>query len=176
MTDLPTSPDQLYARLEALGIAVTHHEHPPLHTVEESKALRGTLPGGHVKNLFLRDKKSTIWLVVADEDRAIDMKTLRRIIGGKGSLSFGRPELLLEVLGVQPGAVTPFSLINDTDRRVNVVLDKDFMAHEIVNCHPLVNTATTAIRSADLLTFIKACGHQPEILDLDVAPEKAGSG
>lgn len=168
MTARPVaSPDDLLAHLAALGIDAVTHRHPPLYTVEESKRLRGALPGGHCKSLFLKDKKDRLWLVVALEDRAVDLKALRRTLGATSTLSFGRPELLKEVLGVEPGSVTPFGLINDTERRVTVVLDKAMLDHDPLNYHPLTNEATTAIASADLLRFIGACGHEPVILDLD---------
>lgn len=167
---MPATPDILFDRLAALGIQTTTHAHPPLFTVEDSKALRGALPGGHCKNLFLKDKKGQVWLVVADEDREIDLKRLRRQIGAGGTLSFGKPELLEELLGVAPGSVTPFGLINDTAHRVRVVLDKLMLDHAILNYHPLTNEATTAIASADLLRFVEACGHDTQIVDLTAAP------
>lgn len=171
MTTRPSaSPNDLFARLDALGIETVTHKHPPLYTVEESKRLRGELPGGHCKSLFLKDKKDRLWLVVALEDRAIDLKALRRRLGAASTLSFGRPELLKEVLGVEPGSVTPFGLVNDADQRVTVVLDKAMLDHDPLNYHPLTNAATTAIAPADLLRFIAACGHEPVVLDLD-APE-----
>ena len=117
---MPATPQDLFARLDRLGIAHTTHPHPPLFTVEESKRLRGALPGGHCKNLFLRDKKRNLFLLVALEDRPIDLKSLRHALGAAGNLSFGSPETLMEVLGVAPGAVTPFALINDRDRRATV--------------------------------------------------------
>ncbi|MCP5367770.1 MAG: prolyl-tRNA synthetase associated domain-containing protein [Hyphomicrobiales bacterium] len=157
---MPATPEQLLARLDELGLATQTHRHPPVYTVDEAKALRGDLPGGHCKNLFLKDKKGELWLVVADEDRPIDLKALRHLIGA-GHLSFGKPDLLMEVLGVEPGAVTPFALINDTGTRVNVVLDDAMMAAGVLNFHPLDNAATTAIAPADLEAFIRACGHAP---------------
>jgi Ala-tRNA(Pro) deacylase len=167
---MPATPDDLFARLAALGIATTTHAHPPLYTVEDSKALRGALPGGHCKNLFLKDKKGQAWLVVADEDREIDLKRLRRQIAAGGTLSFGKPELLAELMGVQPGSVTPFGLINDAERQVRVVLDLHMLEHEVLNYHPLTNDTTTAIASADLLRFIEACGHAPQVVDLTAPP------
>ena len=116
---LPTSPEQLIAYLDGLGIETTTHSHPPVFTVEEAQALRGTLPGGHCKNLFLKDKKGRLWLVVALEDSAVDLKTLDKRIGS-ARLSFGNGDLLREVLGVRPGSVTPFAVINDTGHRVTV--------------------------------------------------------
>ena len=166
---MPATEQDLYARLDALGLGWTTTEHPPLHTVAESKALRGELEGGHVKNLFLRDKNRKIWLVVAEEDRAVDLKAFRKRIGARGSLSFGSPELLMEVLGVAPGAVSPFGLINDADCRATVILDEGLMAHRLVNVHPLRNDATTTIASADLVTFVRDCGHDPQIMDLEAA-------
>jgi Ala-tRNA(Pro) deacylase len=159
----PATRDDVLKRLEALGIASRTVDHPPLFTVEESRALRGEIPGAHTKNLFLKCKKGTLWLVVALEDAGIDLKRLHGKIGS-GRLSFGRAELLMEVLGVPPGSVTPFSLMNDAERRVNVVLDAAMMRCKVLNFHPLVNTATTTIARDDLLAFIRACGHEPRIL------------
>ncbi|MGH6912715.1 MAG: prolyl-tRNA synthetase associated domain-containing protein [Geminicoccales bacterium] len=162
-----TTPEGLHARLDALGIAYETYGHPPLHTVEESKALRGDLPGSHIKNLFLRDKKRQLWLVTVLEDRAIDLKALRQRLGAKGNLSFGSAELLAHALGVPPGAVTPFALINDRERRVRFALDRGVLAEAPVNAHPLTNEATTAVAPDDLLRFAEACGHPPQILDFD---------
>jgi Ala-tRNA(Pro) deacylase len=154
------TPEDLFARLDELGIATSTHEHPPLHTVEESQALRGEIAGAHSKNLFLKCKKDNLWLVVALEDTPVDLKTLHRRIGS-GRLSFGKPDLLREVLGIEPGSVTPFALMNDTDRRINVVFDEALLANDTLNFHPLTNTATTTIATEDLLKFIAACGHEP---------------
>ncbi len=164
-TEPPATTDDLLAMLDGLGIATQTHSHAPVFTVEESKALRGELPGGHCKNLFLKDKKGALWLVVCSEDRRIDMKNLRHLIGA-GHLSFGKPDLLMRVLGVTPGSVTPFALINDGQVRVNVVLDEEMMTADLLNYHPLTNGMTTAIRPADLLAFIGACGHAPELVRL----------
>ncbi|MGI9388376.1 MAG: prolyl-tRNA synthetase associated domain-containing protein, partial [Methyloligellaceae bacterium] len=120
--------DGLFRRLDDLGIAHSTHQHPPVFTVGESQALRGVLPGGHIKNLFLRDKKKRIWLVTALEERQIDLKALRKRLGASGSLSFGSADLLMEVLGVAPGALTPFGIINDAAGRAKVVLDKGVLA------------------------------------------------
>ena len=162
---LPTSPEQLLARLAELGIQSRTVSHPPVFTVEQAKALRGELPGGHVKNLFLRNKKGAMWLVVAEEDRRIDLKVLGERIGA-GKVSFGSPERLLQYLGVLPGSVTPLGLINDTGHAVQIVIDQALLAHDPINVHPLTNDRTTAISPNDLLTFIEACGHTPQILDL----------
>jgi len=132
-------------------------------TVEEARELRGAIAGGHTKNLFLRDKKGAPYLVVAPEDAAIELRALHRLLGASGRFSFGSAELLHEVLGVVPGAVTPFAAINDKDRRVTVVLDAALMAHEKLNFHPLVNTATTTISRGGLLKFLAATGHSARI-------------
>jgi Ala-tRNA(Pro) deacylase len=161
----PITPEQLLARLAALGIACRTVSHPPVFTVEEAKALRGELPGGHVKNLFLRDKKGAMWLVVAEEDRRLDLKALAARIGA-GKVSFASAERLMAHLGVVPGAVTPFGLINDRGREVRVVIDAGLLAHDPVNVHPLTNDRTTAISPRDLLRFIEACGHQAQVMDL----------
>lgn len=157
---------ELYALLDRHGIAYTHHTHPPLFTVEESRALRGELPGGHVKNMFMKDKKGTVWLATCLEDRQIRIRDLEKEIGAK-NLSFGREELLWEVLGVRPGAVTPFGLINDREKRVRVVLDTGLMSHDPLNFHPLHNEATTAISRDGFLKFLSLTGHEPLMVDFD---------
>ncbi|WP_421693117.1 prolyl-tRNA synthetase associated domain-containing protein [Aestuariivirga sp.] len=160
---MPATRDEFFARLEALGIETTTRDHAPVYTVEEAQALRGEIPGGHCKNLFLKDDKGNLWLIVCLEEAQIDLKAAPARIGSR-RLSFGKPELLMEVLGVEPGSVTPFGLINDGEVRVNVVLDAKMMAHELLNYHPLENNATTTIRTADLLAFIRSCGHDPKIV------------
>jgi Ala-tRNA(Pro) deacylase len=160
-------PQQLFARLAALGIAQHTVEHPPVFTVEEAKALRGNLPGHHIKNLFLRNKKEEMWLVVALEDRAIDIKRLGEALGA-GRLSFGSPDRLRRHLGVEPGSVTPFALVNDETRVVRLALDRGLADGGPINAHPLVNTMTTAIEIADLLRLFEATGHAPRWLDFPV--------
>ena len=157
------SPDQLFAALDSLGIKHSTVKHPPLFTVEQSRSLRGQIPGGHTKNLFLRDKKYAIYLVVALEDAEIDLKGLHRLLKADGRFSFGSSDLLREVLGVEAGAVTPFGAINDTEGRVTVVLDSAMMQHEALNYHPLVNTMTTSINREDLVKFLESTGHIPRI-------------
>lgn len=159
----------LMARLDMLGIETKTVRHPPLFTVAESKALRGSLPGGHSKNLFLKDKKGVLWLIVAHEDCRVDLKALRPRIGS-APLSFASPRTLREVLGVEPGSVTPFALVNDREARVKVVLDAELLALSPLNFHPLVNTATTAIAANDLLVFVRSCGHEPRIETLSPDP------
>jgi Ala-tRNA(Pro) deacylase len=160
---MPATPEELFAALDRLGIAHPTVTHPPLFTVEQSQSLRGTIPGGHTKNLFLKDKKDRLFLVVALGHAQIDLKTLHKRLGSD-RLSFGKPELLMEVLGVPPGSVTPFALINDRAQRVTVILDADMMRHERLNFHPLENTATTNIAREDLARFIRSCGHQPSVV------------
>lgn len=155
----------LFARLEELGIAATTVEHEPVFTVAQSQDLRDGLPGAHTKNLFLTDKDGRALLVVAKDDTRVDLKSLAKRLG-LGRLSFGKPELLLALLGVTPGAVTPFALINDSHARVAVVMDAALLDFAEVNFHPLENTATTRIASADLMRFIRACGHEPKVMAL----------
>ncbi len=162
---MSTTPEQLLQHLTDLGIKTETTEHEAVFTVEQARALRGEIPGGHCKNLFLKDKKGALWLVVCLEDAAIDLKGLPSLIGA-ARISFGKAELLGEALGVEPGSVTPFALINDTDRRVNVVLDEKMMQHDVVSYHPLVNTATVTLTPDDLLKFISSCGHEPQIITL----------
>ena len=157
-------PQQLFARLDQLGIAHRTVEHAPVFTVEQAKQHRGELPGHHIKNLFLRNKKEAMWLVVALEDRAIDLKRLGDVLG-TGRLSFGSADRLKRTLGVEPGSVTPFAVVNDTDHRVTLVLDRGVAEGGPLNAHPLTNTLTTAISFADLGRFFEATGHTPQWLD-----------
>ena len=166
---MPASRDDLLRFLADLGIETETVDHPALFTVEQSQELRGEIAGAHSKNLFLKDKKDRIWLVVAEEETPIDLKRLHETIGS-ARVSFGRAELMEEVLGVSPGSVTPFGVINDKGTRVTVVLDARLMAHEVLNFHPLVNTATTTIGRDDLVRFLRATGHEPLIRDLPVPP------
>jgi Ala-tRNA(Pro) deacylase len=163
---LPTSPETLLARLDALGIETHTVNHPPVFTVEQAKALRGELPGHHIKNLFLRNKKKAMWLVVCLEDRRIDLKALAGALGA-GRFSFGSAGRLMTHLGVEAGSVTPFAAINDTGGQVTVVLDTAITTGGPVNCHPLVNSMTTAIAPADLIRFLESTGHSPLLLDMD---------
>ncbi|WP_421725694.1 prolyl-tRNA synthetase associated domain-containing protein [Bauldia sp.] len=166
---MPATIADLEAYLGELGIETKTVTHPPLHTVAESRALRGSIPGAHTKNLFLRDKKGALFLVTALEDAEIDLKRLHARIGASGRFSFGKPDLLLETLGVVPGAVTPFGLINDSPPRLQVVFDAALMANGEVNCHPLVNTATTTIAAEDLIAFARATDHDPQVIAIDEA-------
>ena len=170
---MPATPQELFAFLDRLGIA--HHtvRHPPLFTVEQSQALRGAILGGHTKNLFLKDKKGTLYLVTALEDATIDLKSLHRVLGASGRFSFGSAEQMRETLGVEPGAVTPFGAINDSDHQVAVVLDAELMRHAEINAHPLANTMTTTVARDDLIKFLRATGHEPRILDVSGHPPAA---
>jgi Ala-tRNA(Pro) deacylase len=159
----PASQDELFAYLDGLGIAHQTVTHSPVFTVEEAQAKRRDSAGGHTKNLFLRDKKGAPFLLVAPEDAAIELKSLHRLLGASGRFSFGSAELMRELLGVEPGSVTPFAVINDKGGRVTVILDAALMAHDVLNFHPLVNTATTTISREGLLKFLEATGHRPRI-------------
>ena len=162
---MPTTPEDLFAKLADLGIETTTVTHPPAFTVEEGEQYVGHLPGVHIKNLFLCDAKKKMWLVVAPWDRKVDLKALPDKIGG-GRMSFGSADRLLRVLGVTPGSVTPFTVINDPTAQVQVILDTDMMKADLINAHPLINTMTTTIRATDLTRFLAACGHQPRLVDL----------
>ena len=164
---LPTSPAVLLQFLTKHGIAQQTVEHPAVFTVEQAKALRGSLPGAHIKNLFVRNRREEMWLVVALEDAGIDLKRLADHLGA-GRLSFGSAERLMRVLGVKPGSVTPFALINDRERQVRLVLDRAILEHDPVNAHPLVNSMSTAVSPQGLLGFFAATGHSPRLIDLPV--------
>ncbi|MDR3375295.1 MAG: YbaK/EbsC family protein [Ancalomicrobiaceae bacterium] len=154
----------LFAYFDTLGIASTTYEHRAVFTVAESHDVKAQLPGGHSKNLLLKDKKDRLFLVVAEGDAAIDLKSIHEKIGGSGRVTFAKPDVMLELLGVTPGSVTPFGLINDTEPRITVVLDEVMMRHDILNFHPLENTATTSVAAGDLIKFLRATGHEPLVV------------
>jgi Ala-tRNA(Pro) deacylase len=166
---MPATRADLFARFESLGIATETHEHAPAFTVEQAKVVHGSIPGGHCKNIFCKDEKGALWLIVALEDSVINLKTTPQKIGSK-RLTFAKPDVLMEILGVIPGAVTPFGLINDTAANTNVILDATMMQHERLNYHPLENTATTMIYCDDLGAFIRSCGHDPRIVAVSETP------
>ncbi|USG61570.1 prolyl-tRNA synthetase associated domain-containing protein [Sneathiella marina] len=158
--------EELFAKLDQMGITYETHQHDPVFTVEEAQAVHRDLAGGHSKNLFLKDKNGDLYLLVCLEDTVVNLKSFRKLVGAK-NLSFGKPELLKETLGIDPGSVTPFSLINDAAQTVTVVLEARMMEMDMLNFHPLINSMTTQISSQDLRRFISDCGHAPIIVNLD---------
>jgi Ala-tRNA(Pro) deacylase len=170
---MPASPADLFALLDRLRIPYATTPHEAVFTVAESAGVKERIPGGHSKNLFLKDKRGRLFLVVAGADTPIDLKRLHEALGAAGRLSFGSAELLAARLGVAPGSVTPFAAMNDAPPAVEVILDAALMAHERVNFHPLVNTATTTVTREDLVRFLEATGHPPRVLAL---PAPAGAG
>ena len=161
---MTATPEQLFAYLDQLGVEHSTMAHPPIFTVEEGREWHDKIPGLHCKNLFLKDRKGKIWLAVMPGDKRADLNRLEKRVQA-ARLSFGKPGLLLEVLGLTPGSVTPFGLINDRQRRVAVIVDEDLPKSEWVNFHPLHNTASTTLRSADLLRFMTELGYDPLIVD-----------
>jgi Ala-tRNA(Pro) deacylase len=168
--DLPTTPETLLALLATMGIAHETAQHEAVFTVEQSSRVNALHPalasGVHIKNLFLRNKREDMWLVVAEAHRPIDLKKLGERIG-LGRASFGSPERLMKYLGVRPGSVTPFALINDTTRVVRLAVDRVILEAPRAWAHPLVNTMTTGLSGTDLGRFFAHTGHAPTILDLD---------
>jgi Ala-tRNA(Pro) deacylase len=162
----PATPADLFAYLDRLGVLSETAEHAPVFTVAESRAIKASIPGGHSKNLFLKDRKGRLYLLVARDETRIDLKRLHETIGASGRLSFGSAELLRAALGVEPGSVTPLAAINDRDGRVSVVLDASLMAFKRVNFHPLVNSMTTTIAREDLIRFLQATGHEARVMAL----------
>jgi Ala-tRNA(Pro) deacylase len=161
----PVTRLQLFGRLAELDISTETVDHGAVFTVAESAELERALPGGHTKNLFLKDAKDRLYLVIAHAHTKVDLKALPKVIGA-ARLSFGNGELLQLKLGVAPGSVTAFAVINDTAGDVSVVFDDALLAFDTINCHPLENTATTSIARDDLLRFIRATGHEPRIVKL----------
>jgi len=156
----------LFERLATLGIETTTLEHEPVFTVEESEIIHQKLSGGHTKNLFLKDAKGRLVLVIAQSHTRINLKTLHKTIDC-ARLSFGKPELLMETLGVEPGSVSAFCVICDDQKKLEqVIIDEKLMTYELLNCHPLTNSATTTIERDDLLRFMRDCGHEPRIMSI----------
>jgi len=163
--------DRLLAWMAENDIAQTTHDHPAVFRVEEGLELKAAMPGAHTKNLFLKDKKGKLWLISARQDTTVDLKRAPRTIGSD-RLSFGNEHLLYETLGVRPGSVTALGLINDPDQRVTFVLDKALWDADIVNFHPLTNTATTALTQADFRKALAAMGREPVmVVDFDQLAE-----
>jgi len=164
---MPKTREDLFAYLDGLGVSHRTVEHPAIFTVEEGRDLKRHMPGGHSKNLFLKDKKGVLTLAVAHCDTRVDLVGLGKALGARGRLSFGKPDLMTATLGVIPGAVTPFTLINESAHALgHIILDSNILAHDPVWFHPLENTASTAISPQDLVVFVEACGFQPKIMDL----------
>jgi len=162
------SPQALLAHLDALGISTETVEHPAVFTVAESRPVKAAIPGAHSKNLFVKDKKGRYFLITARDETAIDLKRAHVAIGASGRLSFGSAEQLRARLGVEPGSVTPFAIVNDRAGEVTMILDANLMAHERMNFHPLVNTMTTGISREDFLRFLHSTGHEPLVVRLPV--------
>lgn len=165
---LPTSPDDLFKKLDDLGISYTLHHHEPIFTVAEGEHLKKEIPGTHCRNLFLRDKKNNTVLLVAANETQLDLKKLPDLVG-MTRISFGSAERLWEMLGIRPGSVNPFTVINDTNRRVRVVLDAAMMKAGTVNYHPMDNAMTVSITPDDLVKFLAFTGHAYKIVDLSPA-------
>lgn len=161
---MTATPETLFAFLDSLGITHATVTHPPIYTVEEGRAWDAKIPGLSCKNLFLKDKKGQIWLVVMPGEKRAHLRSLAARLG-VGTLSFGKPELLMEVLGVPAGSVTPFALMNDTAHRVRVVLDSTMMQAPLVNYHPLHNAASTSLTPDALARCLDAWGYSPQIMD-----------
>ncbi|MGO4450592.1 prolyl-tRNA synthetase associated domain-containing protein [Phyllobacterium sp. TAF24] len=164
---MPKTYDELMQKLDELGIKTSTIRHAPVFTVAEAQDLRGQVAGAHTKNLFLKDKKDKFFLVTGGEEALVDLKTIHTKIGASSRVSFGKPEKLMEYLGLVPGSVSVLGVINDEDHQVKVVLDENLMRNDIINAHPLSNDATTSIASDDLKRFLKATGHEPLILKID---------
>ena len=162
----PATPQELFALLDKLAIPHSTTQHEAVFTVEESAHIKGMIPGGHTKNLFVKDKKDNYFLIVAEGSARIAMNHVHPLIGAQTRVSFANAEKLMEYLGVQPGSVTAFAPMNDHANRVQVIIDEPLFEHELINCHPLTNTMTTTISKEDLLKFLTHVGHEPRIVRL----------
>lgn len=160
----PYTPENLLQALADLGLKTSTLHHEAVFRVGDGEGIKDQLPGAHTKNLFLKDDKGQLWLISAEQNTQINLKTLPKTIGS-GRLSFGSPERLYDALGVTPGSVTALGLINDPDHKVKFILDKTLADADIVNFHPLTNTATTALSQADFRAFIASLGRTLRVID-----------
>jgi Ala-tRNA(Pro) deacylase len=163
-THEPKTAQELFAFLDGLGIAHVTKNHAPVFTVSESESLRDDIPGAHTKNLFVKDKKDQYFVITVEENAVVDLKSVHKVIGASSRVSFGKPEMMLEYLGVVPGSVTVFGAINDVNNKVTFVVDESLMQSSLINGHPLSNDATTTVATPDLIKFFKATGHEPLVL------------
>ena len=158
--------DDLIRMLNDNGLEYFVEEHAPLYTVEDSKSLRGQIEGAHSKNLFLKDAKANFFLISIEESASIDLKKTMQQIQSK-KLSFAKPEYLQDILGIEPGSVSPFALLNDTKKQVKFYLDRSFLDSETVNFHPLINTATVNISPQNLIELIEKYHNPVNYIDLE---------
>ena len=163
---MPATPQELFEMLKSLGIETTTYEHEAVFTVAESEKIKQDIPGGHTKNLFLKDKKGNYFLITAESHADIALNTVHGLIGARGRVSFGKPDALMEHLGVLPGSVTAFAPMNDQDGKVSMIIDQPLLENDLINCHPLTNEMTTTISREDLLRFLSHVGHEPQIIKL----------
>lgn len=163
---IPVKPEELLRLLDEMGMDVKTHHHEAVFTVEESEHVTAAIPGAHTKNLFVKDKKGNLFLIVAANKARIALNRIHSAIGAKGRVSFANADLLMKHLGVRPGSVNAFAPINDRDGKVAVIIDAPLLENEQINCHPLINEMTTTISREDLLRFLKTCDHEPRIIHL----------
>ena len=169
---MPATPDDLFAKLDEMGFETKTYHHEAVFTVSESDHVHQMIAtGGHTKNLFVKDKKDNYFLIVAESDAQIPINRIHPLIGARSRVSFANAERLMEFLGVQPGSVTAFAPMNDHEGRVKVIIDAPLLRHDAINCHPLTNTMTTTISRENLLQFLQAVGHAPEIIELSGGEE-----
>lgn len=164
----PATQEELFQLLNELGIETVTHEHEPVFTVEESEHVTAAIPGGHTKNLFVKDKKGNFFLIVAGNRARIPLNKVHGLIGAQGRVSFANADYLMEYLGVTPGSVNAFAPMNDHGGKVKVIIDEPLMENDRINCHPLMNDKTTTISRDDLLRFLKHVNHEPEIIRVSV--------
>lgn len=177
MEHRPVTPDELMELLENLGISTQTRQHPALFTVEDGVEIKKSIPGGHTKNLFVKDKKGNYFLIIAGDQARIPMNRIHSLVGARSRLSFANADALMQYLGISPGSVTAFAAINDRAGLVKVIIDEPLLDSDLINCHPLTNTMTTTISRPDLLRFLEHVDHKPEIIalsTLDNMANKAG--
>ena len=168
---MPATREDLFTLLDELKIETVTFDHEAVFTVDQSSKIKQDIPGGHTKNLFLKDKKGNFFLIVAEGVANIALNKVHGLIGASGRVSFGKPEALMELLGVMPGSVTAFAPMNDTENKVKVIIDEPLLRYDLINCHPLTNEATTTISREDLLRFLAHVNHEPQIVQVSQEQE-----
>ncbi len=165
---MPATPQDLFKLLDELGIESKTYEHEAVFTVEESSRIKQDIPGGHTKNLFLKDKKGNFFLIVAEGTAQIKLNSIHGLIGARGRVSFGNSDALMALLGIKPGSVNAFAPMNDHENKVKVIIDEPLLRYELINCHPLTNEMTTTISRENLIRFLEHVNHAPEIVKVSI--------
>lgn len=166
--ELAATAKQLLNALETLGVEHQTTTHEALYTVDQAKEVAYDEPGAHTKNLFLRNKKGRMFLLVVESDHRVDLRGLRdKLNVPGGQFAFASTERLGLYLGVVPGSVSPLAVYNDHECAVQVLIQRTLLEHEWIYLHPCRNTHSTRLRTHDLLEILNSWKHPVTVLDFE---------